>query len=277
MPAYFSSRLPHITFSSAQGDKDDSHTRPVEFDFTLLHNVRTHAGILSRGDIHLGNAQAHLTGSYTERGEVTSIRIRLAGSGMPVPELVSLLPPLDIQLPAGSSLQGGTAGIDANIEGPLAALAGDASTTISNTKLTRFDLGAKLNVMETLAGIKASPDTMIEALSAKVHVSPAGQTIQDLKLVVPAIGNLDGAGTISGNHALDFKMRATVHTSGTLMNAIGQKGDTSVPFFIQGISENPSFRPDVKGMANEQVKKLETSAPVKKALDKLGGFLGGKK
>ena len=197
--------------------------------------------------------------------------MRLAGTGMSVSEVASLLPPLDIQLPAGSSLQGGTIGIDANFEGPLTAIVGDASLKVGNTKLTGFDLGTKLSVIETLAGIKATPDTVIETLSSKLHVAPEGQTVRELNLVVPSIGNLDGAGTISAAHALDFTMRATVHTSGALMNVIGQKGDTTIPFFIQGTSENPSFRPDVKALANEQLKKVQSTG-AKKAIDALGGL-----
>jgi len=259
----------------AQNGKPD--VRPVEFDFTLQHNVRTHSGVLSRGEIHLGNAPAHLTASYAESGESLVLKGHLAGTGMPVSELISLLPPLDVHLPAGSSLQGGTVGVDATVEGPVAALVSDAAVNINNTKLTGFDLGAKLSFIERLAGIKSSPDTVIQALSARIHAAPVGQTIQDVKLVVPAIGNLEGAGTVSASHALDFKMRATVHTSGMLMAQLGQKGDTAVPFFIQGTSDNPSFQPDLKGIAMEQMKRFESNDAVKKGVDILGGFLGGRK
>ncbi len=259
----------------AKAGKPD--TRPVEFDFALRHSVASHSGTLTKGDIHLGNAPAHVTGTYAEKGDVTSVKMRLNGTGMPVSELLSLLPPLDIQLPAGTSLQGGTAGVDATVEGPLTAITGDASVNVNNTKLTGFDLGTKLNFIEKLAGIKPSPDTVIESLSAKVHDAPEGQTVQSLALVIPAIGNLDGAGTISAAHALDFKMRATVHTSGMLMTALGQKGDTAVPFFIQGTSDNPVFKPDVKGIASEQLKKLQSPDAIRKGVGILGGLLGGRK
>jgi AsmA protein len=259
----------------AQNGKPDA--RPVEFDFSLLHNVVTHTGTLSRGDMHVGGAVAHLTGSYAEQGESMAIKMHLAGSGMPVGELLSLLPPLDIRLPAGSSLQGGTAAVDATVAGPLATLVTDASMNVNKTTLVGFDMGSKLNFMEKLGGIKGSPNTVIDAMNANVHAAPEGQTIRELKLVIPALGNLDGSGTVSATHALDLRMRATVHTPAVIAALGQQRGDTAIPFFVRGTSENPSFEPDVKGIANEQVKKLETNPQVKNALGVLGGFLGGKK
>jgi hypothetical protein len=57
------------------------------------------------------------------------------------------------------------------------------------------------------------------------------------------------AGTISPTHELDFKMRAAVHsTIGALASLGSQSG---IPFTITGTSEDPSFRPDVKGLAGE--------------------------
>ena len=251
--------------------KPASH--PVAFDFTLAHNVRTHSGVLSRGDIHLGNAPAHLTGNYAEHGATMSVQLHLAGTGMPVSELIAFLPPLDVHLPAGSTLQGGTAAIDATVEGPVTALVTDASMSVEHTKLANYDLGSKLAAIEKMAGLKPSPDTVVEEASAKVHVLPdQSETIQDLKLVIAGMGELNGAGTVDKNHQLDFTMRATVHTSGALLAALGQKGDTVIPFFIVGTSQNPSFRPDLRAIANEQIKRLQTNENVRNAV---GGILGG--
>jgi len=61
-------------------------------------------------------------------------------------------------------------------------------------------------------------------------------------------------------------MRVTLHTSGAAMAAIGHKGDTSVPFFVQGTSSNPAFRPDMKGIASGEVKSIASGE-----LNRLGG------
>ena len=95
---------------------------------------------------------------------------------------------------------------------------------------------------------------------------------------MPTIGELIGAGTISPNHALDFKMIAKLHTSGGVMEVLGQKGDTTIPFFIRGTGSEPSFVPDVRGIATEKVNTLlrgeDTQKAVKGLLD---NFLGRKK
>jgi hypothetical protein len=72
-------------------------------------------------------------------------------------------------------------------------------------------------------------------------------------------------------------MRATLHTSGGVMAAIGQKGDTSVPFLVGGTSSNPIFRPDMKEMTSEKIKSLKEGSIGKKASGLLDGLFGRKK
>jgi AsmA protein len=126
--------------------------------------------------------------------------------------------------------------------------------------------------IEKFAGIKAGPDTEIQTLSANVRVAPDGASAQDMRLVVPAIGDLSGAGTVSPANALDFKMSATVHTSG-LLAAVG---NTPIPFTVQGTCAQPEFRPDLKAMVKEEVKSMEGGLG-KAAGGLLKGLMGGKK
>ena len=53
--------------------------RPVGFDFAAQHDLRTHAGALRRGDIHIGTALASLTGTYAERGDATVLETEVLG------------------------------------------------------------------------------------------------------------------------------------------------------------------------------------------------------
>jgi AsmA protein len=191
---------------------------------------------------------------------------------MPVPELETLLPALGVVLPAGSRLEGGTASVMMAMEGPADQLVTAGSLALNNTKLTGFDLPKKMASIEKLAGIKAGPDTEIQTLSADVRVAPDGASAQDMKLVVPAIGDLTGAGTVSPSNDLDFKMSATVHTSG-LLTAVG---DTPIPFTVQGTCADPVFRPDLRAFAKEKVKNVEGGLE-KAAGGLLKGLLGGKK
>ena len=158
------------------------------------------------------------------------------------------------------------------MEGPADKLVTSGSLALNNTRLTGFDLGKRMAAIEKLAGIKGGPDTEIETLSANVRVGPEGASAQDMKLVVPAIGELGGAGTVSAANDLDFKMSAIVHTSGLLAVV----GNTPIPFTVQGTCANPVFRPDLKAVAKEEVKSVERELE-KGAGGMLKGLLGGKK
>jgi AsmA protein len=251
--------------------------RTVELDFTIQHDLRKQSGLVRRGDIHIGKAVASLTGNYSRQGEATLVKMSLSGPGMPIPELAEMLPPLGIVLPAGSSLQGGTANARFNIEGPIDKLVTTGSLSFDNTKLTGFDLGKKMSAVEKLAGIKGGPDTEIQTLSANLRMAPEGMTAQDLKLIVPSVGELTGSGTISPANALDFKMAAAVHTAG-LMAVVNDK---PIPFTVEGTCSDPVFRPDMRAVASGEAKKLAEGEAKKlggsSAEGVLKGLLGGKK
>jgi AsmA protein len=247
-------------------------TRPVGFDFAVRHNLRKHTGVLSQGDVHIGNALAHLTGTYAEQGESVILNMKFSGPNMPVQDLESLLPAMAVVLPAGTSLRGGAANATLAMEGPGDHLVTVGSLSLHNTRLTGFDLSKKMSTIEKLAGIKASPDTEIQTLSANIRVAPEGISAQDMKLVVPTMGDVSGAGTISPADALDFRMSAMVHTSGLLAVV----GDRPIPFTVTGTSSDPIFRPDMKAVVNEELKGIEGGLG-KGAGGLLNGLLGGKK
>ena len=238
---------------------------PVQLDVTANHDFRKHAGAISQGAFKIGKAVANFTGSYAEQGDSMVMHMNLAGPEMPVVELVGMLPPLGIALPLGSSLQGGTAVAKLTMEGAADRLVTSGTLAINNTKLTGFDLGKKMSTIEKLAGIRTSPDTDIQVLSANVRKGPEGMDVTDIKLIVPSIGELDGGGAVSPSNALDFKMSATVHGGGVL----AVMGNTSVPFLVEGTATNPVFRPNVEAAVKEKAKDIGGSL--------LRGLLGGKK
>ena len=251
--------------------------RSVEFDFDADHDLRKRTGRLKRGDLHFGSAPASLTGTYDLHGESAVLNMVFSGPSMAVGELQQLLPALDVVLPSGSSLQGGTASAKLAFSGPVDRLVTSGSLGLNNTRLAGFDLGTKMKVIAGLAGIPAGPNTDVQTLGANLRASPEGTSIDNLQFIVPTIGQLTGAGAVSPVHALDFKMRVTLHTSGSVMAALGQKGDTSVPFFIAGTSSNPVIRPDVKGMASEKIQSLTGSSDLGKAASGLLNLFGNKK
>jgi AsmA protein len=238
--------------------------KPVQFDFGLDHNLGRHSGRLRKGNIHIGSAPATLTGTYADQGEIAHLQMELNGPNMAISELTELLPALAIVLPRGASLTGGTATVKVAMEGPLSRLVTNGSVSLDNTKITGFDMGRQLAFLQALSGIQAARDTEIQKLGASVHVSPEGTRVENLELVVPAIGTLDGAGTVSPANELAFQMRATVR-------------GTTVPFLVQGTASEPAFRPDVKGMAKEGLKTLTSPDGVKGVKGLLDGILGGRK
>jgi AsmA protein len=240
-------------------------TRPLVLDFSVQHDLRKHTGVVQQGDIHLGKALARLTGTYAEQGDVMVLGMKLAGPEMPVQELEAMLPAMGVVLPAGASLQGGTASAILSMEGPANRLVTSGSLAVNNMRLTGFDLPTKMASIEKMAGIKGGPDTEIQTLSASVRVAPEGTNAQDIKLIVPAIGDLSGGGTVSADYALDFQMSALVHTSGVMALV----RDKPIPFTVGGTCSQPVFRPDVKAVVKEEVKGV--------AVGLLHGLLGGKK
>jgi len=243
--------------------------RAIEFDFAASHDLRKRSGRLEQGDIRIGAAPARLTGNYGEQGESTVLHMTLDGTKMPIPELAEMLPAIAVALPNGSSLEGGTATIKLAMEGAMERLITTGSVSLDNTKLARFDMGRKMAVIEALAGIKGGPDTEIQTLASGIHIGPEGMTADNIQLIVPAIGTLSGSGTVNPANALDFKMRATVHTSGVLAVA----ANTAIPFTVGGTAADPVFRPDVKAVVREEAGK----AAAKAAGSLLKGLFGGGK
>jgi AsmA protein len=249
--------------------------KPLAVEFTVTHDVKKHTGVLNRGRILVGKAQAALSGTYDSRGEATAFTMKLAGQKMPVPELAAVLPSVGVVLPNGASLEGGTAHVDLLCGGRADAFTASGSFGVENTKLANFDLGTKMKAVAQLAGIQTARDTEIQTFSTTAKVTPALTTIEQLTLVSPAIGELTGAGTMNAGHALDFKMTAKLVSSGGVLAAVSGKGNTTViPFFIRGTAAEPAFVPDARGIAKDQVKQILNGQP-SPAAQAAGGLLKG--
>ncbi len=247
--------------------------RAIDLDFAVQHDLVSRSGVVNRADVHVGSAVAHLKGSYTESGETMGLNMKLTGSNMAATELEGLLPAFGIVLPAGSSFKSGSANVNLSAEGPADRLVTSGSLALSNATLSGFDMGKRMSVIERLAGLRSGPETQIQTLSANVRYAPEGASVQDIKLVVNGIGEVDGAGTISPQEALDFRMTAVVRSSGVA----AVMSNAPIPFTIQGTASDPQFRPDVKGIATETLKGFVKGDAGKAASGILNEFLGGKK
>jgi AsmA protein len=250
-------------------ERGSAAAKPVELDLAVTHDLHSRAGRISQSALRIGAAKAAIAGTYAEQGEQTVVRLTVAGPDLPVTDLAAMLPVLGLSLPNGATLQSGTASVKLEAAGPLNRLVTEGTIALNNTVVAGFDLGRKLAVLETLAGVKGGSNTEIQTLGAGFHMAPEGIAAQNLQLIVPAIGELAGAGKISPENALDFHMTAKLHTGGMLAAV----ADRAVPFTVQGTCADPVFRPDMKSVVTENAK----GVGVKAAQGLLNRFLGGKK
>lgn len=208
--------------------------KPLELQYSVAHDLVKETGTLTQGEITMGKAVAHLSGTYDAHGNTTTVNMKLEGQGLPVDDLEAMLPAVGVILPSGSQLKGGTLAVNFAITGPVDKLVTTGTVRLENSALAGFNLGSKLSSISALSGkgATAQKDTTIQSFSANVRVAPDGTHADNINLIAPTLGNATGAGTVSPSNALDFKMKAD-----------------NIPFLIQGTTSDPKFVPDVKGMA----------------------------
>jgi len=245
-------------------------SEPVNVDFNTRYDLRKNAGVLNPSVLKIGNAAAHLGGTYQTAGDATVVNIKLDAKDMPAKDLQSFLPALGINLPKGASLQTGTLNANLALAGPTNKLVTTGNVGLFSAKLAGFDLGSKMSAVSSLAGVKTGKDLDIQKLTTNLRMAPDGLKADDFLAVVPTLGNLAGAGTIDSKNALDFKMAATLTNAlGSVASPVsgaagllgkvtggtgGCKGGTTVPFLIQGTTSEPKFVPDVGGLAAGMLK-----------------------
>jgi AsmA protein len=190
---------------------------PVLVDFNTKYDLRKNRGVLEPSTLKIGNAVAHLTGTYEVPADSDAVvlHVKVEGQNMPAKDLEAFLPALGIHMPSGASLQAGTLNANLELNGPTNKLVTSGNVGMFNAKLAGFDLGSKLAAVSHLVGINTGKDLDIEKMTTDLHVAPAGLQAQNFQAVVPSLGTLVGNGTIDAKNELDFKMAAT------LKNAIG--------------------------------------------------------
>ncbi len=275
---------------------------PLTADISTNYDLRKNAGVLNPSTVKIGNAAAHLNGTYQTAGDNTVLKINVDGQNMPAKDLASFLPALGINMPKGASLSSGTLNTNLALTGPTNALITTGNVGLFGAKLTGFDLGSKMSSISSLAGLQTGKDLDIEKLTTNLRISPDGLKADNFLAVLPAIGNLAGGGTIDSKNNLDFKMVATLTNAaaaklvpissgtgmlGKLTGGGGCKSGPTVPFLIQGTTSEPKFVPDVKGLAAGMVKSqlgcaggvagAAAKQSVPTSLGGLGGLFGKKK
>jgi len=264
-------------------------TVPVNLVYTTTYTPKSQAGNLSQGDVHIGSAVAHLTGTFNTSGASTSLQMKLNGQSMPATDLQDVLPAAGITLPTGASLRSGSLNLDLALVGPLDKLVITGPVNLSNATLAGFDLKSKLGALGSFAGLGGGGNsgTEIQTLSANLRQDPSGTHAQNLLLVVPSIGTLTGDANISSNGQLDCKMDAKLggHGAAGAMGAAlsfgGGKSQGGIPFKIEGTTSKPIFVPEVGAMAKNMLKGVTSvggkANPANQVQGAIGGLFGKKK
>ncbi len=264
-------------------------SQPVTVTYASDYDLRSQAGTLTRGDVHTGRSTLAVNGTYDLRGASPLLHMRINGNNLPVEDIQGLLPAAGIMLPAGSSLKSGTLSARLAADGPADRLITSGNVNLANARLTGFSLASKLAALKAFTGggsggAGGAAETVIQTLASNLRVAPEGMRADNLQLVVPGIGTITGAGTISSSNALNFKMLAKLSQGGaggtlgalTGLTRVGA-AQNGIPFLIQGTTSSPVFIPDVGGIvAGGLAGQLGQAAQknANPAQQGLGGILG---
>ncbi len=236
--------------------------KPVDVVYQTSHNLKTGAGQLQNATVTVGALTATLNGSYNLTPTAT-LNMKLAGQGMPVDELQTLLPVAGVKLPNGSVLQGGQLTTNLSVNGPPDNLTITGPFEIDNTRLAGFNLGSQLKGVAGAAMGNSGNVTDIRVMRAKLQVANTGIRADDIYTSMPALGEATGSGTVSPAGALNFRLTLKVNTSqgvggvavGLLAAINGASGATArqaaangIPVTITGTSASPVITADVAGL-----------------------------
>ena len=200
---------------------------PVIMDFRSKYDLRKNSGVLEPSTLKIGNAVAHLSGTYQLPEEGMVVHGKVDAPNMPAKDLETFLPAIGVHMPTGATLEGGTLNANLDLNGPTNKLVTTGNVNLVSAKLTNFDLGSKLSTVASFAGIHTGKDLDIEKMTSDVHMAPDGMQVQNFQMVVPSVGTLVGNGTIDAKNQLDFKMAATLKSGSTTSAANAPAGESS--------------------------------------------------
>ena len=170
---------------------------PVLVDFIVDYKLADSAGTLTQGAIKIGKAVTHVSGTFDNKGNTVMLNLKVDGQNLPEPDLEAALPAFGVVLPKGSSLKSGTASVNVTVQGPADKTVTTGNVGLYNAQLAGFDVSSKMATITKFTGGHGSTDTTIQKFTANVRVAPEGIQLNSIDAVVPAIGQVTGAGTVS--------------------------------------------------------------------------------
>ncbi|MHB8484673.1 MAG: AsmA family protein [Candidatus Acidiferrales bacterium] len=204
---------------------------------------------------------------------------QLKVNGVPSQDVQNLLAVLGYALPQGSALKGGTIKANLALHGPLDRMVTQGPVELNNVTLAGFSLASKLAGALGQTGSATGNDTLIKLASSNLRYASDGVRADSVNIVIPMIGGVTGAGTVSPNNDLKFRLLAKLDGSSPLAQLtklpfFSQGG--GLPFRIEGTASSPRVIPDIPGFSG--LKGL-TKTPLNQLKvpnqSQLGGIVGG--
>ncbi len=244
---------------------------PLDFGYSGTHLLKENTGQIKDAMTRIGGAAIHVSGTYRPVAIGTDeleLNLKLTGQSLPIDELQHLMTVAGLRLPNGAVLKGGMLALNLAIIGPAKSLVISGPIALDNTRLVGFDIGSKIHGIAALSGLKTGDTTTIEKLRVNVHITNAVVVVDKIDAVIPAVGELNGSGTVSSRDELDFNLVARIDSAQgigkvgvgllTKLNGSGEtsKNTTGVPMRVIGTPEDPNITADVGGIVHKRTKSL---------------------
>jgi AsmA protein len=237
---------------SATGMKFSAGGEPLPGVVSIRHraemNLQQDRLKIMQADLAIGSAIFHTTGEVDKLFDEETLNCEFATSSAPMDQVEALIRALNIKMPLGSRLQGGTMSAKLAITGTAAAPVASGPVQVANSTLAGFNLGQQLGSVAGFAGKEASsPDTHFSSLVFDLKASLAGFELNSMDMQIPSVGEAKGAGTISPDRLLDFKLTAypSSGVAGKLTKMASSGGGAQgVPVTVTGTVEKPILTAD---------------------------------
>ncbi len=244
---------------------------PLDFGYSGTHRLKEYTGQIEDAMTRIGASAIHVSGTYQPVATGTDeleLNLKLAGQGLAIDEVQHLMTAAGVRLPNGAVLKGGTLALNVAIIGPEKSLVISGPIALDNTRLVGFDIGPKIHGIAALSRLKTGDTTTIEKLRVNVRITNAGVVVDNIDAVIPAVGEINGRGTVSSRDELDFNLVARIESAkgigkvgaGLLTKLNGSdatsKNTTGVPLRVIGTPENPYITADVGGILQKKKKSI---------------------
>ena len=224
-----------------------------------------------------GGGKINLTGNLGPIGNDDGSHIPFQGGlkaqSVPAEDIENLIAVLGYSLPSGSNLKGGTIQADLALKGPLEQFVADGPVKLSSVTLAGFSLSSKLSGALGQSGSQTGNDTLIKIAEGALRYAPQGIRADNLNVEVASVGTVTGAGTISPQNTLDFRLVAKLEGASPIARltqvSLFNKGG-GIPFRVQGNASNPQVSADIPGLSKTPLNQLKVPSQ-----GQIGSMLGG--